>query len=55
MLVRWHLRHGMSHRDSEEPLAERGIDADHVPVYRWVQRFTPDPIDGARPTRRTVT
>jgi transposase-like protein len=25
----------------EELLAERGIEVDHVTVYRWVQRFTP--------------
>jgi transposase-like protein len=25
----------------EELLAERGIEVDHVTVYRWVQRFAP--------------
>jgi transposase, IS6 family len=30
-----------SYRDVEELLAERGIEVDHVTVYRWVQRFTP--------------
>ena len=35
--VRWYLRY----RDVEELLAERGIEVDHVTVYRWVQRFTP--------------
>jgi transposase, IS6 family len=39
--VRWYLRYGLSYRDVEELLAERGIDVDHVTVYRWVQRFTP--------------
>jgi IS6 family transposase len=38
--VRWYLRRGLSHRDVEELLAERGITVDHVTVYRWVQRFT---------------
>nr|MBA2303301.1 IS6 family transposase [Acidobacteriota bacterium] len=28
--VRWYLRYGLSHRDVEELLAERGIDVDHV-------------------------
>jgi transposase, IS6 family len=32
----------------EELLAERSIEVDHVTVYRWVQRFTPLPIDAAR-------
>jgi transposase-like protein len=39
--VRWYLRFGLSYRDVEELLTERGIQVDHVTVYRWVQRFTP--------------
>jgi transposase, IS6 family len=27
-----------SYRDIEELLAERGIEVDHVTIYRWVQR-----------------
>jgi IS6 family transposase len=38
--VRWYLRYGLSHRDVEELLAQRGVTVDHVSVYRWVQRFT---------------
>jgi transposase, IS6 family len=40
LAVRWYLRFGLSYRDVEELLAERGIEVDHVTVYRWVQRFT---------------
>jgi len=32
-------------------LAERGITVDHVTVYRWVLRFTPEFIEAARPGR----
>jgi transposase-like protein len=39
--VRWYLRFGLSYRDVEELLSERGIEVDHVTVYRWVLRFTP--------------
>ncbi|MDQ4032404.1 MAG: IS6 family transposase, partial [Actinomycetota bacterium] len=46
--VRCYLRYGLSYRDVEELLAERGITVDHVAVYRWVQRFTPLMIDAAR-------
>jgi transposase, IS6 family len=46
--VRWYLRYGLSYRDVEELLAERGVDVDHVTIYRWVQRFTPLLIDAAR-------
>jgi transposase-like protein len=34
--VRWYLRYGLSYRDVEELLAVRGIEVDHVTVYRWV-------------------
>jgi transposase, IS6 family len=49
--VRWYLRYGLSYRDVEELLAERGIVVDHVTVFRWVQRFTPLFIEAARPCR----
>jgi transposase-like protein len=52
--VRWYLRYGLSYRDVEELLAERGVEADHVSVYRWVQRFTPLLADGARPCRHSI-
>ena len=35
-------------------LAERGVEVDHVTIYRWVQRFTPLVIDAARPCRHSV-
>jgi transposase-like protein len=49
--VRWYLRCGLSDGGVEELLAERGIVVDHVTVYRWVQTFTSEFIDAARPTR----
>ena len=54
LAVRWYLRFGLSYRDLEELLAERGIDVDHVTLFRWVQRFTPLLIDAARPCRHAV-
>jgi transposase-like protein len=51
MAVRWYLRYGLSYRDVEELLAERGVTVDHVSVYRWVQRFTAEFIQAARPCR----
>lgn len=32
--VRWYLRYGLSYCDVEERLAERGVEVDHVTVYR---------------------
>jgi DDE domain len=52
--VRWYLRYGLSYRDVEELLAERGIEVDHVTVYRWVQTFTSEFIDAARPARHSA-
>jgi transposase-like protein len=49
--VRWYLRDGLSYRDVEVLLDERGAEVDHVTVYRRVQRFTPLVIDAARPCR----
>jgi transposase-like protein len=39
----------LSYRDVEELLVERGVEVDHVTVYRWVQRFTPLLAEAARP------
>jgi transposase-like protein len=52
--VRWYLRFGLSYRDVEELLTERGVQVDHVTIYRWVQRFTPLLAEAARPCRHAV-
>jgi transposase-like protein len=54
LAVRWYLRFGLSYRDVEELLTERGVEVDHVTVYRWVQRFTPLLADAARPCRHVI-
>jgi transposase-like protein len=48
------LRYGLSYRDVEELLAERGVEVDHVTVYRWVQTFTSEFIDAASPARHAA-
>jgi IS6 family transposase len=45
LAVRGYLRFGLSYRDLEELLAERGV---HVTLFRCVQRFTPLLIEAAR-------
>lgn len=47
--VPWYLRNGPSYRDVAELLAEGGVEVDHVTAYRWVQTFTAERIDAARP------
>jgi transposase-like protein len=54
LAVRWYLRFGLSFRDLEELLTERGVEVDHVTVYRWVLRFTPLLAEAARPCRHAV-
>jgi transposase-like protein len=51
--VRWYLSYGLSYRDVEELLIERGVEVDHVTIYRWVQRFTALLADAARFARRS--
>jgi transposase-like protein len=54
LAVRWYLRFALSYRDVEELLTERGIQVDHVTIYRWVLRFTPLLAEAARPCRHAV-
>ena len=51
LTVRWYLRYGLSYRDVEELLAERGVEVDHTTLFRWVVRFTPLFVEAARPCR----
>ena len=54
LAVRWYLRFGLSYRDVEELLAERGVEVDHVTVYRWVQRFAPEFAEAARARQHVI-
>jgi transposase, IS6 family len=54
LAVRWYLRFGMCYRDVEDLLAERGMEVDHLSVYRWMVRFTPPLAEAARPCRHAV-
>jgi transposase-like protein len=46
--IPWYLRLNLSYRDVEELLIERGVEVDHVTVFRWVQRFAPLLADAVR-------
>jgi hypothetical protein len=39
LAVDWYLRFSLSYRDVEELLVERGLHADHITVWGWVQRY----------------
>lgn len=39
--VRCYCKYGISYRDLEEMMVERGVEVDHTPLYRWVQHYAP--------------
>ena len=40
--VRWYCKYGVSYRELEEMLEERGVVVDHTTIYRWTQRYAPE-------------
>jgi transposase-like protein len=40
--VRRYCRYGISYRDLEQMMAERGVSVDHSTIYRWVQKYAPE-------------
>lgn len=43
--IRWYCKYGISYRDLEEMLTERGVEIDHSTIYRWVQYYAPKMLD----------
>ena len=39
--IRWYCKYGISYRDLEEMMGERGVEVDHSTIYRWVQKYSP--------------
>ena len=39
--VRWYPQFSLSYRDVAELLMERSLAADHITIWRWVQRYAP--------------
>jgi len=40
--VRWYCKYGISYRDLEEMMVERGVEVDHSTLFRWVQQYAPE-------------
>lgn len=40
--VRWYCKYGISYRDLEEMMLERGFEIDHTTIYRWVIHYAPE-------------
>src|SRR5260221_13008584 len=41
MCVRWYVSYGLSLRNLEEMMAERGITVDHSTLHRWAIKLLP--------------
>jgi putative transposase len=41
MCVRWYVAYGLSVRNLEDMMAERGIEVDHSTVHRWAIKLLP--------------
>ena len=46
--VFFYLRYGVSYRDLEEIMAERGVELDHATLNRWVSRYAGLVADASR-------
>ncbi|STX55762.1 transposase [Legionella beliardensis] len=38
----WYCKYGLSYRNLEETMAERGFTLDITTIYRWVQHYAPE-------------
>jgi transposase-like protein len=51
----WYLAYGLSLRNLEEMMAERGISVDHATVHRWVIRYSPELLARFNRRKRSVS
>lgn len=52
--VFFYVRYGVSYRDLEEIMAERGVAVDHATLNRWVVKFSPPIAANAQSRKRTT-
>jgi transposase-like protein len=55
LCVRWYLSYGLSLRNLEEMIAERGISVDHSTIHRWVLRYAPKLLSNFNRRKRPVS
>ncbi len=53
--VYFYVRYGVSYRDLEEILEERGVHFDHSTLNRWVIRYSPMIAEAAKKSKRTAS
>jgi putative transposase len=52
--VFFYVRYGVSYRDLEEIMAERGVSVDHATLNRWVVRYSPFIASEAKKRKQSV-
>ena len=52
--VFFYVRYGVSYRDLEEIMEERGVQVDHATLNRWVINYSPLISAEAKKSKRTV-
>ncbi len=52
--VRWYLAYGLSLRNLEEMMAERGISVEHATIHRWTVRYSPELLELFNRRKRAV-
>jgi transposase-like protein len=55
LCVRWYLAYGLSLRNLEEMMAERGIEVDHATIHRWTIHYAPLLLEQFNRRKRPVT
>jgi putative transposase len=55
LCVRWYLAYGLSLRNLEEMMGERGISVDHATVHRWVVRYSSELLERFNQRKRAIT
>ena len=55
LCVRWYLAYGLSLRNLEEMMVERGISVDHATIHRWIIRYSPELLELFNSRKRAVT
>jgi len=53
--VFFYVRYGVSYRDLEEIMEERGVKVDHATLNRWVIRYSPLTADEAQKKKQSVS
>ena len=55
LCVRWYLAYGLSLRNLEEMMAERGISVDHATIHRWIVHYSPELLEQFNRRKRAGT